>query len=118
MCRRPTIFKEYEQMRKPNGDAVQDLSLLNYIVMRDKVSDPAYQLQQKIERRISELYPGDYFPMYSMVSFSDIEYHVALQKGQEQDDIITNLIQEKNITENYDSQAIDAIIHQFFANTN
>ena len=114
----PTIFKEYEQMRKPNGDAVQDLSLLNYIVMRDKVSDPAYQLQQKIERRISELYPGDYFPMYSMVSFSDIEYHVALQKGQEQDDIITNLIQEKNITENYDSQAIDAIIHQFFANTN
>jgi kynurenine 3-monooxygenase len=64
-------------MRKPNGDAVQDLSLLNYVVMRDKVNDAAFQLQQKIERRINELYPEKYFPMYSMVSFSDIEYHVA-----------------------------------------
>lgn len=114
----PTIFKEYETIRKPNGDAVQDLSLLNYVVMRDKVSDAKYQLQQKIERRIAELYPGEYFPMYSMVSFSDIEYHVALQKGQEQDALILRLIEEKNITENHDLDAIDAIIHEFFRNRN
>ena len=33
-----TIFEQYQLLRKPNGDAVQDLSLQNYIVMRDNCS--------------------------------------------------------------------------------
>ncbi|MBX7183368.1 MAG: FAD-dependent monooxygenase, partial [Bacteroidia bacterium] len=107
----PAIFKEYETRRKPNGDAVQDLSLLNYIIMRDKVADPAYQLQQKVERRIAELYPGKYFPMYSMVSFSDIEYQVALNKGKEQDQYIQNIIQKNGVNENTDAARLDEIIH-------
>lgn len=108
------VFKEYEILRKPNGDAVQDLSLLNYIVMRDKVADPAFLLQQKVERRMAELYPGKYFPMYSMVSFSDIEYQVALNKGKEQDKIILGLIEQNGITNETSSEKIDSFIHQFF----
>lgn len=109
------IFKEYELMRKPNGDAVQDLSLLNYVVMRDKVADPYYLLQQKVERRIAELYPGKYFPMYSMVSFSDIEYHVALSKGKEQDAIIQDLIHEHKINDETPLTKIDRYIHSLFS---
>ena len=108
------IFKEYETIRKPNGDAVQDLSLLNYIVMRDKVADPTFLLQQKVERRMAELYPGKYFPMYSMVSFSDIEYQVALNKGKEQDKVILGLIEENGITNETSAEKIDSFIHQFF----
>lgn len=105
------VFKEYEKLRKPNGDAVQDLSLLNYVVMRDKVSDAAYQLQQKVERRIAGLYPGQYFPMYSMVSFTDIEYHTALQKGKEQDEWIQSIIAANNITGETSPEQLDQIIH-------
>ncbi len=108
------VFKEYEIVRKPNGDAVQDLSLLNYIVMRDKVADPTFLLQQKVERRMAELYPGKYFPMYSMVSFSDIEYQVALNKGKEQDKVILALIEENGITNETSAEKIDSFIHQFF----
>jgi len=108
------VFKEYEITRKPNGDAVQDLSLLNYIVMRDKVADPAFLLQQKVERRVAELYPGKYFPMYSMVSFSDIEYQVALNKGKEQDKVILSLIAENGISNETSAEKIDSFILQFF----
>lgn len=108
------IFKEYEVLRKPNGDAVQDLSLLNYIVMRDKVADPIFLLQQKVERRMAELYPGKYFPMYSMVSFSEIEYQVALNKGKEQDQLIMDLIKKNNITSETSSEKIDEFIHHVF----
>lgn len=108
------VFKEYEIIRKPNGDAVQDLSLYNYLVMRDKVADPSFQLQQKIERRIAELHPGKYFPMYSMVSFSDIEYQVALKQGKEQDEIIQNLIFRNKISNQTSSEEIDLIINEFF----
>ena len=110
----PGIFKAYEIARKPNGDAVQDLSLQNYLVMRDKVSDPAYQLQQKVERRISQIYPNHYFPLYSMVSFSDIEYKVALEKGNQQSDMISAVIQNNHLTNETPMEQIDAIIHHLF----
>lgn len=108
------IYEEYQTLRKPNGDAVQDLSLQNYIVMRDKVMDENYQLQQKIERRINELYPDKYFPLYSMVSFTDIEYQIALEKGNKQSDDINYLIKHHQINEQTSMENIDEIIHKEF----
>lgn len=107
------IFKTYETLRKPNGDAVQDLSLQNYIVMRDKVNDPDFQLLQKIERRINFLYPDSYFPLYTMVSFTNIEYQTALKKGNEQEEMIKKIIKDHHITHDTTEAAIDDIIHKF-----
>ena len=52
--------------------------------------------------------------MYSMVSFSDIEYQVALKQGKEQDEIIQNLIFRNKITNKTRSEEIDLIINDFF----
>jgi len=112
----PSIFKEYESIRKPNGDAVQDLSLQNYIVMRDKVADANFLLLQKVERRINFLYPESYFPLYSMVSFTDIEYQTALNKGNEQEAMIQNLIHLHQINEYSSEEKIDEVIHNFMKN--
>jgi kynurenine 3-monooxygenase len=112
-----SIFTDYQNQRKPNGDAMQDLSLQNYIVMRDRVNDPNFLLLQKIERRINFLYPSAYFPLYSMVSFSNIEYQTALKKGNEQEKMIINLIAENNITQDTSDQNIDDIIHTFVGNS-
>lgn len=109
----PKIFHAYQISRKPNADAMQDLSLKNYVVMRDKVLDPTYQLQQKIERRIHDLYPEHYFPLYSMVSFSDIAYAEALQKGSEQGDRVMKMIADYQLT---DASELDEWIHQTFKN--
>jgi len=109
-----TIFEQYQLLRKPNGDAVQDLSLQNYIVMRDKVMDPHFQLVQKLERRINYLYPESYFPLYSMVSFSQIEYRTALEKGNEQEERIRDMIKTYKINPETSESEIDDIIHQKF----
>ncbi|MBK7692563.1 MAG: FAD-dependent monooxygenase [Bacteroidetes bacterium] len=109
----PLIFKEYEKLRKPNGDAVQDLSLQNYIVMRDKVADPDFLLLQKIERRLNYLYPDSYFPLYSMVSFTNIEYATAFKKGNEQEGMLKQIIEENSITEATPEEIIDTILHTF-----
>ncbi|MBK7761776.1 MAG: FAD-dependent monooxygenase [Bacteroidetes bacterium] len=109
----PAVFDEYQQIRKPNGDAVQDLSLQNYLVMRDKVGDPHFQLIQKIERRINYLYPDQYFPLYSMVSFTNIEYKTALQKGNEQEAMIESLIKKNKLTHESELNEIDNLIHAF-----
>lgn len=110
------VFEIYQKMRKPNGDAVQDLSLQNYIVMRDRVADENFQLLQKIERRINALYPESYFPLYSMVSFTDIDYQTALHKGNEQEQTIQKLIQENGINFTTSDIDIDNFIHQYIKN--
>lgn len=108
------IMDEYQKRRKPNGDAVQDLSVQNYIVMRDKVADPQFLLLQKIERRINELYPNSYFPLYSMVSFTNIEYQTALKKGNEQEERIKSLMVAHNITTDSTEAEIDQMINLNF----
>ena len=39
-------FSEYSKVRKPNGDGLQDLSMHNFIVMRDKTADANFLLQK------------------------------------------------------------------------
>ena len=69
---------------------MQDLSLQNYIVMRDSVRDPNFLLQKKLERRIQKLYPQKFMPLYSMVTFSHVPYKEALIKGVQQDKQLKN----------------------------
>ena len=50
-----TCFENFSNERKPNGDGVQELSMHNFIVMRDKTADPKFLLQKKIEKKFSNL---------------------------------------------------------------
>lgn len=109
------VLNAYQVSRKPNGDAVQDLSLDNYYVMRDFVGDPTFLLQKKFERRISELYPDKYLPLYSQVSFSHIPYAEAYRKGKEQDVFIKDIMAKNDISSLFESREIDDLIHKFYA---
>lgn len=104
-------FELYQLKRKPNTDAMQELSLLNYVVMRDKVADNDFLLLQKVERRINFLYPQHYFPLYAMVSFTNIPYKTALDKGKEQEELIKKCIIAHHITHDSSLEDIDKAIH-------
>lgn len=100
------VFEEYSVMRKPDGDALQDLSLYNYHVMRDFVADPKFLLQKKIEAKFAKLYPEKWMPLYSMVTFSNIRYSVALETGNRQDKIMKEVLELPNIEANWDSEEV------------
>ena len=104
------VFEEYSETRKPDGDALQDLSLYNYYVMRDYVADPKFLLQKKIEAKFSKLYPDKWMPLYSMVTFSNISYSVALESGQRQDKIMKEVLEMPNIEEKWDSDDVMNLI--------
>jgi kynurenine 3-monooxygenase len=106
----PTIFNEYEMVRKPDGDAIQDLSLHNYYVMRDYVSDPKFLLQKKIEARIFEKHPDKWMPLYSQVTFSQIRYSQAWNVGMKQEAIMKEIIALPNIEEKWDHKEIEELI--------
>ena len=102
----PAIFEEYSRERKPDGDALQDLSLDNYYVMRDYVADPEFLLRKKIEAKFSERYPDKWLPLYSQVTFSEIRYSVAYKQGQVQAAIMDEVMAMENIEQNWDSEAV------------
>lgn len=104
------IFKEYQISRKPNGDAVQDLSIHNYHVMRDFVGDPMFLLQKKIEAKFSANHPDKWMPLYSQVTFSNIPYSEALEVGKRQDAIMKEIMKTENIDEIWDSVEIEEAI--------
>jgi kynurenine 3-monooxygenase len=96
------IFQEYSITRKPDGDALQDLSLDNYYVMRDFVADPDFLLRKKIEAKFSDLYPNKWLPLYSQVTFSNIRYSVAYKQGQVQNEIMDQIMDLPNIEVKWD----------------
>lgn len=100
------VFAEYSVERKPDGDALQDLSLYNYHVMRDYVADPMFLLRKKIEAKFSKLYPEKWLPLYSQVTFSNIRYSEAIANGKAQSRIMDEIMKNPNITEAWDSQEI------------
>jgi kynurenine 3-monooxygenase len=100
-------FKEYQEIRKPDGDALQDLSLDNYYVMRDHVSDEKFLLQKKIEAKIHERHPNKWIPLYSQVSFSNIRYSDAYKQGKVQEEIMRKIMSSPTIEKNWDSKEIE-----------
>lgn len=110
----PKVFAEYQSLRKPDGDAVQDLSLHNYYVMRDYVADPEFLLQKGFERRIQELYPEKYMPLYSQVSFSNIRYSEAWDKGMKQDSFIKDIMKNHDVKALMNENKIDDLVHSIF----
>jgi len=102
----PKVFAEYQEERKPDGDALQDLSVHNYYVMRDYVADPMFLLQKKIEGLFSKTYPDKWMPLYSQVSFSNIRYSEAWNAGMRQDAIMKKVMNRPDIEAVWDSKEI------------
>lgn len=43
------IFEEFQNLRKPDADAIAELALANFIEMRDRVGNPSFLLQKKLK---------------------------------------------------------------------
>ncbi len=103
-----TILKEYEVKRKPNGDAVASLALLNFVEMRDKVSDPAFLERKKIEKELGKKYPEQFVSIYEMVSFSHTPYDTAISCIQAQDNLLGNIMGAGDFFANMENESFAA----------
>ncbi|MFC5270785.1 FAD-dependent oxidoreductase [Adhaeribacter terreus] len=111
-----TIFKAFETSRKPNADAIADLAVLNFVEMRDKVADPQFLLQKKIEGKINAMYPEQWIPLYTMVTFSpDIPYAKAMKNGQKQEKIMKKLMKYIKTEADFEKPEVQEILQQKMA---
>ena len=101
------IFSEYQDSRKPNADAIAELSYRNFVEMSSKTADPKFLLQKKIEKHFANKHPEKWVPVYSRVTFSDRPYAEALAIGDMQETIMKQVMQMSNIEEKWDSKEVE-----------
>lgn len=80
------VLQDYQVARKENADALAELAIHNFLVMRDKVTSPLFLWRKKIEKRLDRMFPS-FLPVYSMVTFSRIPYAEAQSMARKQDRI-------------------------------
>ncbi len=103
-----SILDEYQTLRKPDADAIAELALNNFGEMRDKVADPKFLLQKKIEAAFSKKYPGKWTPAYSQVTFSpQIRYSDALKNSIKQEAIMQQVMKMDGIEKCWDDISVE-----------
>ena len=101
------IFSEYQKSRKPNADAIAELSRRNFEEMSSNTADEKFLLQKKIEKWFSDKHPNLWMPLYSRVTFSLQPYSEALAIGDFQNEIMKEIMQMPDIEENWKSAEVE-----------
>ncbi len=105
-----TIFQNYQKKRKPNADAIAELSYRNFVEMSSKTADPKFLLQKKIEKHFAQKHPHKWVPAYSRVTFSERPYAEALAEGDAQEKIMQQVMKIPNIEEKWNSSEVEELI--------
>ena len=105
-----TVLSEYQKSRKPNADAIAELSYRNFMEMSTKTADEKFLLQKKIEKLFSDKHPDKWIPLYSRVTFSDRPYAEALAIGDYQNAIMDTVLKMENIEQKWDSAEVEQTI--------
>lgn len=108
------VLPEYQTLRKPDCDAIAQLALDNFVEMRDLVADADFLLRKKIEAKLHELFPSEWVPLYSMVTFrEDIRYSEALINGALQKQVMDEVMQKPDINSSWEALNFREIIDKF-----
>ena len=106
------IFPAFEQLQKPNANAIADMALDNYVEMRDTVRDPKFHLKKELSCRLEALYPDDFIPQYSMVMFHSMPYLKAYERGQVQAKILEDLARTATSINEIDFKVAEMLIEK------
>ena len=101
------IFAEFQVLRKPNADAIAELSYRNFMEMSSKTADQNFLLRKKIEKHFAAKHPEKWIPVYSRVTFSDAPYAEALKIGDQQAAIMDEVMKMPQIEEKWDSMEVE-----------
>ena len=100
------VIPEFARRRKADGDAIAELAQRNFIEMRDLVADPKFLLRKKIAARLHERHP-DFLPVYSMVTFSNTPYHIALREDDAQNELFRDILALDNVEADWAGAAVE-----------
>ena len=87
----PTALPAFEAERRPNADALADLSLAHYAHL-NPVPHPTDAARERIGEMLDTLAPTRFRPLYELVAFTEIPYAAAQRLEQLRAGVIDDLL--------------------------
>lgn len=110
------IFKNYQDARIKNANAIADLACKNFVEMRDLVGRPEFMRFKKIDNDLCAHYPEMYKSQYELVSFSKTSYKYAQDMGYKNEALIAHIMEHNLDTNIQNSEVIKPLIERFVLN--
>ena len=82
----------YSESRWRDCHAIADLSMYNYHEMRSHVNSSVFLLRKKVDNFLHAIFPNKFIPLYTMVAFTRIPYHVVVKKNLKQRKLVTGVL--------------------------
>lgn len=78
------VFVEFERVRRPNMEVMADLCVDHFVELSERLGDSRVLLRHEVERRLEQLDPNRFAPLYSNVAFTSRPYAeaAAIDRGQ------------------------------------
>ncbi|NNF17706.1 MAG: FAD-dependent monooxygenase [Gammaproteobacteria bacterium] len=105
-----SVFALFQAQRLDNANAIADLALENYIVMRESVRDPRFHLKKALSWELEKRFPKAFIPRYSMVMFHHIPYATAQSRGVIQEQLLEELIGDNDTLDHVDYASAKTLI--------
>ena len=107
------IFQEFSASRPKDTNGIANLALRNFIEMRDLVADPAFLLRQKIAAWLHTVFPEDFLPSYSVVTFSHTPYSEAWEEALAQDKLFERVLALPDIENNWQTAEVKEVFMEW-----
>lgn len=88
---RERAFAEYQSLRKPHTDALDDMSKRNFVELRDTVRSPWLRAKKRLDLTLNRLLPGHWMPLHARVTHTAVPYAEAQELARRQDRILTRI---------------------------
>lgn len=106
------VFADFQSRRVDNANAIADMALENYGIMRESVRNPRFLLGKALEHELERRHPGHFVARYSMVMFHRLPYAEAFRRGQIQADMLDTLLEGVGSIDEVDYVKAASLINQ------
>lgn len=109
------LFTEFEARRIDNANAIADMALENYGIMREAVRDPRFLLRKALEHELERRHPDRFVARYSLVMFHRLPYAEAYRRGEAQAAILDELLEAADSLEAVDFERAQRLVNERLA---
>lgn len=105
------VFSELQDRRIANANAIADMALENYEIMRESVRHEGFLLRKELEHELERRHPGHFIARYSLVMFHRIPYAEAYRRGEIQAGILDELLKGASSLDDVDFETAARLIN-------
>ena len=91
-------LKEYSDSRVPDAHAIVDLSMDNFVDLREYLHSPWYVCRKRIDDVLNFFMPNKWIPKYKMTVFTNTPYHQIIVQRKKQDRILFYIVILSSVT--------------------